>query len=83
MSGPAPHIARVVGLALMVGAVLVMSFSVLFGVGLVMAWIGETGLTDELRPWVIATLATAAFFIAVGYGVFVLGRRLREHDEGP
>lgn len=81
MERPDP-VVRIVGLVLMIGAAALMSFSVLMGLGLVLAWIGETGLTDELQPWVTATLFTTAFFVAAGYGVFVLGRRLREHGTG-
>jgi len=81
MERPDPVI-RIVGLVLMICAIALMSFSALMGLGLVLAWIGETGLTDELRPWVIATLLATAFFMAAGYGVFVVGRRLREHGTG-
>jgi hypothetical protein len=81
MERPDPVI-RIVGLVLMIGAIALTSFSALMGLGLVLAWIGETGLTDELRPWVIATLLATAFFTAAGYGVFVVGRRLREHGTG-
>jgi hypothetical protein len=51
--------------------------SVLFGLGLAIAWISETGLTDELQPWVISVLIFGGVSAALGYGVFVLGRRLR------
>lgn len=81
MERPDPVI-RIVGLVLMIGAIALMSFSALMGLGLVLAWIGETGLTDELRPWVIATLLATALFTAAGYGVFIVGRRLREYGTG-
>jgi hypothetical protein len=74
----ADNVARIVGLALMVLAVGWMAFSVLFGLGLAIAWISETGLTEELQPWVISVLVVGALSAAVGYGVFFLGRRLRQ-----
>lgn len=68
---------RFVGLVLMVLAAAWIAFSVLFGLGLAIAWISETGLTDELQPWVVSVLLFGAVSAAIGCGAFVLGRRLR------
>ncbi len=73
----ADSVGRFVGLLLMVLAAAWIAFSVLFGLGLAIAWVSETGLTDELRPWVISVLVFGAVSAAFGYGVFALGRRLR------
>lgn len=68
---------RFAGLVLMILSAAWMAFSALFGLGLAAARISETGLTDELRPWVISVLIVGALSAAVGYAVFVVGRRLR------
>jgi hypothetical protein len=68
---------RVVGLVLVVASILWMAFSVLFGLGLAIAWISETGLTDELQSWVLSVLVVGALSTAIGYAVFVVGRGLR------
>jgi len=72
------NIVRIIGLALMVLAAGWMVFSVLFGLGLAIAWISETGLTEELQPWVVSVLVVSAVSAAIGYAVFFLGRRLRQ-----
>jgi hypothetical protein len=74
----ADNLVRVLGLALMVLAVGWMAFSVLFGLGLAIAWISESGLTEELQPWIVSVLVVGAVSAAVGYAVFFLGRRLRQ-----
>lgn len=68
---------RFVGLIFMVAATAWVAFSVLFGLGLAIAWISETGLTEELQPWVVSVLVLGATSAAVGCAVFALGRRLR------
>ncbi len=73
----ADSVGRFVGLLLMVLAAAWIAFSVLFGLGLAIAWVSETGLTAELRPWVIGVLVFSAVSAAFGYLVFALGRRLR------
>jgi hypothetical protein len=70
-------IGRFVGLVLMILSAAWMAFSALFGLGLAAAWISETGLTDELQPWVISVLIFGALSAAAGYAVFVVGRWLR------
>lgn len=70
-------IGRFAGLVLMILSVAWMAFSALFGLGLAAAWISETGLTDELRPWVISLLIAGALSVAASYAVFIVGRRLR------
>lgn len=70
-------IGRFVGLILMVLAAAWTAFSILFGLGLAIAWVAETGLTEDLRPWVISVLVLGAVSAAIGTGVFVLGKRLR------
>lgn len=62
-------IGRFVGLVLMVLSAVWMAFSVLFGLGLAVAWISETGLTDELQHWVIGALIFGALSAVAGYAV--------------
>lgn len=72
------NVARILGLALMVLAAGWMAFSVLFGLGLAIAWISETGLTEDLQPWVVSVVVVSALSAAIGYAAFFVGRRLRQ-----
>jgi hypothetical protein len=74
----ADNIVRILGLALMVLAAGWMAFSVLFGFGLAIAWISESGWTEELQPWVLSIVAVSVLSAAIGYAVFFVGRRLRQ-----
>lgn len=70
-------VGRFVGLVLMVLSAAWMAFSALFGLGLAAAWISETGLTDELQPWVIGALIFGGLSAVAGYAVFAVGRWMR------
>lgn len=72
-------VTRFVGLVLMILSAAWMALGTLFGLGLAIAWISETGLTEKLQPWLFGVLIVAALSSVVGYCAFVVGRRLRLH----
>jgi hypothetical protein len=68
---------RVPGLILMIAGAAWIALNVLFTLGIGIAWIGETGLTDELQPWLIALFLTGTISASLGYAAVFLGRWLR------
>jgi hypothetical protein len=71
------NVGRVIGLILMVASVVWIGFNILFTLGLGIAWVSETGLTDELQPWLVALFVTGAISAGLGYVVFFIGRWIR------
>ena len=51
---------RVIGLVLMVASVAWIGFIILMTLGIGIAWIGETGWTDELEPWLLMLFLTGS-----------------------
>jgi hypothetical protein len=68
---------QIIGLIVMVASVVWIAFNILFTFGLGIAWVAETGLTDELQPWLVVLFLTGAVSAAVGYVMFFVGRWMR------
>jgi hypothetical protein len=71
-------IGRIIGLILMVASVVWIAFNILFTLGLGIAWVAETGLTDELQPWLVVLFLTGTVSAAAGYAMFFVGRWMRD-----
>lgn len=70
-------VGRIIGLIVMVGSVAWITFNILFTFGLGIAWVAETGLTDELQPWLVVLFLTGTVSAAFGYAMFFVGRWMR------
>lgn len=68
---------RFIGLVLLVIGVLWMAASGLCAATLIVRSISESGSTSEIEPWIPIIVFVSGLSVAVGFGVYVVGRNLR------